>query len=59
VHKTKLIQFRAKKIINRLLKSNLKKYKQKKNFFLIEIQKENLFLLNNIDKNMLLQRLTY
>jgi len=59
VHKTKLIRFLAKKIVNRSLKSNLKKRKQEKNSFLIETQKENFFLLNNINKNALLQTLKY
>jgi hypothetical protein len=54
VHKTKLIQFLAKEIINRLFKSNLKKRKQNEDLLLIETQKENLFLLKNVNKNALL-----
>jgi len=59
VHKTKLIRFLTKEIINRLLKSSLKKRKQNKNSLLIETQKENFFLSKNVDKNALLQTLKY
>jgi len=59
VHETKLVQFLAKEVVNRSLKSNLKKRKREKNSLLIETQKENLFLLKGVDEDAPSQTLKY